>query len=626
MSIIYLISKKGAITITMVNQFNKNLIITFVLLYALFVILISLDGFSHVRLGINDRLYSNNKVLDNILILKIDDESINKIGKWPWNRDVFSDLILKIKDADVIGIDVSFFEESENDQKLGSTLGKIDNVVLAAEINEELYKPIFNSSYGYVNVIVDSDGIVRSVEKKSIDIPFAFKIYEKTGGDLNKYLENRPLINFVKPNSFNSLGVYDVLNNNISVNGKIVLIGATAQNLHDYYLVPTSKGIEMAGVEVHANILQDLILNDFLDRQGKFSMIILILLAGVIGFGLSKVKIYFSLLIGLAILIGYVFIGILFFNNYNYVIDLFFFPIALIIFTSSGIGINYIEEKKQRNYISSAFGKYISKELLNEIIEKRHELKLGGEKKEISIFFSDIRGFTSISEKLKPEKLVYLLNNYLTKMTEIVMKNKGTVDKFIGDAIMAIWNAPLDEKDHAILACKTAVEQIKELKELKSKLKFEIGIGVNTGEAIVGNMGSEERFDYTAIGDNVNLASRVESLTKVYGVNIIVSETTYNKVKSEFKFRKLDRVKVKGKIIPIEIYELVVNENKKFNEQYEKGLNCYFEGDFELAKREFEKALKIKDDKASKLLIERCKVLLNKKPKEWDGAFELKEK
>jgi len=207
--------------------------------------------------------------------------------------------------------------------------------------------------------------------------------------------------------------------------------------------------------------------------------------------------------------------------------------------------------------------------VIDNLIKNPDKINLGGEKRNITIFFSDIRGFTSISEKLEPEELVRLLNEYLTEMTSIIIKDEGLVDKYMGDAIMAFWGAPLDQPDHAEIACSSSLEMMDKLRALQKKWKkegipsFDIGIGLNSGDAIVGNMGSSTRFDYTAMGDNVNIASRLVGLNKTYDTNIIISENTYKIIKDKFKTRKLDTVKVKGKKKPIIIYELLSRKDSK---------------------------------------------------------------
>jgi adenylate cyclase len=617
----------------------KNIVI-FISIFLVFVLLISSDSFFHVRETMSDRLYGNKEPLDNILIIEIDDESINKIGRWPWDRSVHSELLKKLNNSKVIGIDISFFEESDDDFSLEETLSSMDNVVLAAEINENiLLKPMFESEFGYVNLQSDFDGVTRSVRTGIHEkiYPFAFKIYQKSWNENIIFKEKEYKINFASsPGTFNSINYYDSLYGDSLENleNKIILIGATAPDLHDTYFVPTSEGISMSGVEIHANIIQNLILDNFLEKQSNSSMILIIFLTSLFGFFLlSRTKIYYSAGISILIILIYFYLSAVFFSKFNYVLDLFFFPLSMLIFTSSGIAINYFEEKKHSSYLTGAFGKYISKDLLKEIISKKHELTLGGSKRIVTIFFSDIRGFTSISEKLSPEDLVSLINDYLTNMTQIILEHRGTVDKFIGDAVMAFWNAPLIEEDHVELACKSALAQINALEKLQKNWKdknlpeMKIGIGIHTGEAVIGNIGSEDRFDYTALGDSVNLSSRLESLTKQYGVDIIISEDSFKFVRNKFKFRKLDKVKVKGKIKPVTIYELCCDDSKKYVEfcaQYEKALNLYFGSKFKLAIKEFKKALKLKDDLSSQIFIKRCELYIKKNPgKTWDGSFEL---
>ncbi len=624
--------------------YNRNFLVYFILL-VIFTLLIISNSFSYLSSIFSDRLYGNQAPLNNILIIAIDDISINTIGRWPWQRDVFAQLLPKISDAKAIGIDVSFFENSYNDSSLNSTLNSMNNVVLASEINNDLFfKPIFNVSHGYVNLLTDSDGVTRSFQLglsedfKETTMPFAFEVYKKYSS-VESYSQARKIINFAgEPGSFDSISFYEALNSKIDSKNRIILIGATAPNLHDSYFVPTSNGISMPGVEIHANIIQNILLDNFLNEQGNLSLIVLVIITSILGFFLlSRIKIYYAFPLVIFIIFLYGIMGIYLFNIYNYLLDLFYVPLSLFVFTFAGIAMNYLEEKKQRAYLTDAFGKYVSKDLLSEIISKKHQLKLGGAKREITVFFSDIRKFTTISEKLPPEKLVRFVNEYFTEMTKIIMENKGTVDKFVGDAIMAFWNAPFLEKDHSRLACNAAVSQIRRLRELQKSWKkrnlpiLDIGCGIHTGEAIIGNLGSEDRFDYTAMGDSVNLSSRLEGLTKQYGVKIIISESTYKNIKSEFKCRMLDVVKVKGKKLPIRIYELIVDDNSKTNlliSKFENAFNLYSKSKFKKAKLEFEGILKMKkDDFPSKVFIERCNKFLDSPPgKSWDGSFESKEK
>lgn len=287
-----------------------------------------------------------------------------------------------------------------------------------------------------------------------------------------------------------------------------------------------------------------------------------------------------------------------------------------------------------------SFKKYVPADLVKELIAMNQEATLGGEKKNLTIFFSDIAGFTTISEKLKPETLVEFLGEYLGEMSRIILDHKGTVDKYIGDAIMAFWGAPKEFDDHAIWAAKAALAYQSRLKVLSEKWvsegkpDFSSRIGLNTGDIIVGNMGYESRMNYTVIGDAVNLASRLEGINKVYGTSIIIGEETYIKVKDVMETRQLDTVAVKGKEKGIKIYELLAEKGQITDNQnehrvtYEKALSSYLKRDFKEAKSFFEQSLKLNTkDVASKLFIERCEEFIQNPPsKNWDGVFIAKTK
>jgi adenylate cyclase len=278
----------------------------------------------------------------------------------------------------------------------------------------------------------------------------------------------------------------------------------------------------------------------------------------------------------------------------------------------------------------------VAREVVDELLSHPEKVKLGGETKTLTILFSDIRGFTSVSEKMDAQSLVGLLNKYLAAMAEIVLENRGVVDKFIGDAIMAFWGAPLPSENHAKLAVRTALLMAHRLRECNVEWKklnypeIKIGIGLNTGEAVVGNIGSRDRFDYTVIGDNVNLASRLEGLTKFYGVGIIISESTAEAVKSEFAMRQIDCVAVKGKIQGVKIYEVLgFAEEKesyaKLIEKFGQGFELYFKKDWAGAKKVFEEILaENPDDGPSKVLKERMAEFLTAPPADFDGVYHLK--
>ena len=305
-----------------------------------------------------------------------------------------------------------------------------------------------------------------------------------------------------------------------------------------------------------------------------------------------------------------------------------------------GIAIyRYVKEEREKKKIRGAFQYYLTASVINEMLKDPTNLKLGGDKKDLSVLFSDIRGFTTISEKLTPEELVRLLNEYLTAMTNIVFKYEGLLDKYMGDAIMAVFGAPLDQPDHARRACLTALEMMEDLHKLQKKWEAEgrpilnIGIGINTGDMVVGNMGSEMRFDYTVMGDMVNLGSRLEGINKEYGSNIILSEFTYNVVQDSVSCRELDWVRVKGKNKPVKIFELLGEKKDEGNwkdliTNFEKGLMLYREAKWDEAIESFQRVLTIRaDDFASSMYIERCKSLKEQPPPQpWDGVFTMTKK
>ena len=617
-------------------------------------ILLYTGFFSNIQQKLSDNLYGGKTPLDSIIIAAIDDKSIQEIGRWPWSREIIAQAINQLKEAKVIGIDIAFFEPTKNDKKLEEA-AKNANIVVPIEfttfskennkiIGRRVLKPIKElkkAKKGYVNIITDKDGITRAV---NMDLSkeyenFANAVYKEYWKKENTNKPQRFLVNFVgEPGSYKTYSITDIIHKRIpstEFKNKLVLIGATSPDLHDTYFVPTSKGKAMPGVEIHANTIQTLINKDYLKTQTKTSTAILMLIfSAILALVFYKFKIPGAIITGTTMITGYLLAAIYIFE-YGIIMNLIYVPLAILFTFISETTYSYITEKKAKTQIKTAFSKYVSPAVMNEIIKNPEKLKLGGTRKEITVFFSDIRGFTAISEKIKPEKLVHILNEYFTAMTNIITKHKGVVDKYIGDAIMAFWGAPLKQPKHAEMACNTSLDMIKKLKELQKKWQKEkfpeikIGIGINTGHAVIGNMGSYERFDYTAIGDAINLGARLEGLTKKYGTNIIISENTKKKISKKFITRKLDLVKVKGKKKPVKIYELIcrkedLTKNKKEEiKNYEKGLEHYLNKKWDEAIKEFKKT----NDFASKEFIKRCEEFKKNPPsKEWNGAWEMKNK
>jgi adenylate cyclase len=280
------------------------------------------------------------------------------------------------------------------------------------------------------------------------------------------------------------------------------------------------------------------------------------------------------------------------------------------------------------------FSRYMSDLLIQDLLKNPNKLRLGGEKRVLTVFFSDLAGFTSLSEKLSPEEVVALLNRYLTAMTEIILRSGGLIDKYEGDAIMAFWGAPVLQEDHALRACLAALDNQGRLEELRQEFlqaglpPIHARIGINTGEMIIGNMGSIQRFDFTVIGDSVNLASRLEGAGKEYGVGILISEKTCSQAADRIEVRELDLLRVKGKDRPVRIYELLARkgelseDRQKGREIFQRGLEMYRNQKWEEAGVQFREVLSVlPDDGPSQIFLRRCAKFREAPPEKTGMAF-----
>lgn len=376
----------------------------------------------------------------------------------------------------------------------------------------------------------------------------------------------RMLINYRGPTgTFPTYSIADILDRAMpagTFKDKIVLIGATAIGIYDLRVTPLSNN--MPGIEKHASVVDNILRKDFLHHTEFSVPVLIVLFAVVLGLAIPRLGAKAGAALFLVLFAGY-----LGFVYYLFVVKGIWFnlvyPASALFFgyTSQTAYRFFMEERRARD-IRKMFSSYVSKRIVDELIRDPSKTKLGGDRKEITVLFSDIRGFTSFSEKHEPEEVVSLLNEYLGAMTEIVFEHEGTLDKFVGDAIMALWGAPIGQPDHAERAVRCAVAMIAKLKQLQAKWTSEgryvidIGIGINTGDMVVGNMGAEgKKMDYTVIGDNVNLGARLEGLTRKYNNHIIISEYTYAKVKDIVEAKELDSVTVKGKENPVVVYDLI---------------------------------------------------------------------
>jgi adenylate cyclase len=416
---------------------------------------------------------------------------------------------------------------------------------------------------------------------------------------------------------------------------KIVLVGGSAPGILD--LRPTPFSPVFPGVEIQAAVLDNLLNGDAV-KPASFFVTALFLFC--LSFGISLGATIFTRLWALT---GVVLAGLLIpaaaaaaaFSSgtwLEFTAPLFAAVFAFVL----AVFMNYRVEGRQKRFIRQVFNHYLSGHVIERIIAEPDRLKLGGEQREVSSFFSDVAGFTSISEGLSPEELVQMLNRYLSEMSDIILKSGGTLDKYEGDAIIAFWNAPLDQSNHAFLACRSALECQKRLQELRPEFAETYGhetharIGINSGPAVVGNMGSESRFDYTAMGDTINLASRLEGACKAYGISTLIGEQTQGQVSDKILTREVDLIKVVGKTRPVRVYELigmrdeVSKKRQREIEQFEEALGLYREREWLRAADGFQI---LPHDPVAVIYLQRVQQLAKSPPPDsWNGVFELKSK
>ena len=631
----------------------------------------ALGIFSSWGARMTDRFFLPHAADSSITVVAIDDASIGKIGRWPWPRSVHADLIKKLSDAGakVIAYDVNFPEVStpDQDQALADALKASGVTVLPVELqlqqtNNQLtfdartvLSPISliassAKATGHSNTPPDTDGIVRRVplavraQDGSIIPSFVSEVARVAG--ISQHVKDAPLdgygrtmVNFPdRPlAAFRLLSAADVLRGTAdlsAIKGGVVFVGSTASDLHDALLVPTSNGVPMSGVEIHASLYDTLSHERWLQPvPAALTMLVLVLLGLLIGLLVSRLRARLSVPILIASWVVMLIVAFVVFDR-GWVMDVVW-PTLVFVFADALVTLERrVTSDRQKRQLKSVLTRYVSPSVVESILKDPSKFKLGGERRRMSVIFSDIRGFTTISEGLSPEQLVHYLNIYLSRMTEIVFANGGVLDKYIGDAVMAFWNAPFDQADHAVRAVKTALNWQDALAEMNAakafgNLEFHIGAGVNTGDMIVGNVGGDARFDYTVIGDNVNLGSRLEGLTKEYGVRVLITEATQKDVAKEFVTRKLDKVAVKGKKEPVVIYEAMVEAEKATDGQkqlakdFETALEAYFSRNFADAIAKCETIQRtMPNDGPTKLLIDRANHFTETPPPaDWVGTW-----
>ncbi len=589
---------------------------------------------------IHDQVYDTH-TRDEVRIVGIDDKSLQTLGAWPWERDVFASTLntLYKKGARNVVFDILFLEERGGDLAMRNTLKNTGAATIFASkldqdkvLLESVYKNTPNVLHGIAHVYPDRDGKVRTIPLSQTDIngtcspSLAYQAFITFTKKTEVPCDTTPRWFLFQEKAPKTFSFVDVLRGNIpdeEIRGKVIFIGSNSLDIEDHFIGQT--GEKIPGVYVHASIFTTLLNNSFLQSPSKLLYVFAILLLAIFGllviFRIKNVFLQGAFLFGGALIcIVCTLVG--FSLHYLISLSLLLFPYLLI--SIYGIFYRYISTERKNNYIKELFGQYVHPKVLSHIL-KSNDLKLGGEKKYITILFSDIRGFTTLTENMTPENLVETLNAYLETMSPIIMKHDGVIDKYIGDAIMAFWNAPVEVHNHEEKAVKSSLAMIDALSKMKTDTPLAIGIGLHAGEVIVGNIGSRARINYTIIGDAVNACSRLEGLTKKYGLQIIVSEQIKNAITSpDIIWRPIDVVRVKGKSEVMKLYEPMLNtaENiQKINDS-SVAFTHYINGDFDAASTLYKR---INDTYGAKM-AERCDELYRHTPKSWNSVWDWDEK
>ncbi len=683
---------------------------------------------------------------DKVVIIDIDDASLESIGQWPWSRYVVAQLNDKLLEAgsSVVVYDIVFAEKDRTSpQMITSNLKqfmdldvkftglpkemedydlilaeslKKGNTILGCMMTPCDYFPenvdyskdpywksfysvkdnglnhvnaslmqasdimigvpelIKSSKTAFFNAVIDLDSVVRSnpliwAYGKDRIYPslslLAVMLHKGTPKCKIEYDENgvtgirmrdsfipttregRIVVNYRTVNesatgffsSFPTYSALDILSEKIGkekLEGKIVFIGTSAVGLKDLRAIPLTQ--HFSGVEVHATMVDNILAGDMLSRPSWIVGVdaLSILIIGVfITLLVNRGRSWLSFVVSITVIVALMKVALVLLEKWHFVFVPSWVIISIMIIYPTLTMIKFWQEEYQRKKVRNMFGTMVSKDVLRFLETNPESFSLSGRRADATMMFSDVAGFTTISESLDPAKLSELLNKYLSPMTKIIMDRNGYVDKYEGDAIMAEWGVPFPLNDHAVQACHAALEQQKKLAEIRDELKAQYGhelyvrMGINSGVVTAGNMGSEGRFQYTVMGDAVNLSARLEPANKDYGTSIMIGENTHALVKDSFVTRQLDRIVVKGKTVPIAIYELVAVRGMCSEAKgnvialYEQGLKLHWEQKWSESIEAFTQALKLDGgDKPSINMLNRVMYYQQVPPGEgWGGEF-----
>lgn len=690
-----------------------------------------------------------------IVIVNIDEKSLQEVGQWPWNRGVVADLIERLTDdyhVRAVGLDIVFSEpdnstgiqvleglaqkelkenpgfvaqmpalrkELDFDNKLARTLAGRPVVLgyvfsntpddrskgllptpafVDADLGERSFESAIYTKYtanlpelqkaaiagGFFNPSPDADGVIRGIPllaklgtgyyealslataRIALNASKVKPVFLQADGiNSQSFLNNYGSIEAIKLNStpnkripveplltalihykskggpngggFAYVSASDVLKKRLSVDKlkeKIILIGTTAAGLKDLRTAPL--GLDYPGVEMHANVIASILDGDVKQRSDStrgFEVIQVCLIGLLLSFALSRFKALAAVLCTTAMLILVIAFNYWMYQSFNLVQPLATVLLLIAALFVFNITWGYLVESRKLRGVVRRFGEYVAPELVAVMAEEPDSYTMEGEIRELTVMFSDVRGFTTISESLSAADLREYINIYLTAMSEEIRGNRGTLDKYIGDCVMAFWGAPVHLEDHARLAVASALKMQAIAQGLSADFvkrgwpALKIGVGLNTGEVRVGDMGSKIRLAYTVMGDAVNLSSRLEGITKVYGVGVVVGEATKNAA-AEFAYRELDRVRVKGKTRPISIFEPVAiatdidDVQSALLELWHQALDDFRSQQWDVAEKSFRSYLEVRaEDLAAQVFLERiAHYRQNPLPADWDGV------
>ncbi len=564
--------------------------------------------FSSIQYRLSDMLFVPRDPSPNIVIAAIDDETLAQYGRWSeWPRTLHAQAIENLANAKAkaIGYDVLFASETANDSILAQAMEDAGNVVIAVAGEHQISSPnpevtfqnvihptatLENASAatGHVSVLIGGGGIVREIPlvvkdaaNESYPALMLSLLYTHFGQELptdfsvddgTMHLLDRDIpvdatksmrINYAgPPGTYTTISYADIIQGNFDpelVKFKIVLVGMTATGEPDSYVTPISP-LKMYGVEIHANAMDTILNQLYLVAVSKrMTLLIMFLMVGILGFALPFLNLRWGALLSILLFVGYA-LAVFFSFDSGHILNILYPLMAIPLIYVTVLVCRITSVQADRRDTRNIFGKYVSPQVAHEILNlaDNDNLKLGGVRREVTVLFSDIRGFTAMSEKMSPEAVVDMLNRYLGIIIDCILANGGMINKFAGDSIMAIWSAPQDQADHSRLAVKAAVEAQQAAAKLPvgaDEPRVQFGIGINTGPALAGSIGSEGRAEYTVIGDTVNLASRICSGTP--GGQIWIGSLTYEQVKALVDVEELEPQVFKGKAEPVKVYQVL---------------------------------------------------------------------